>query len=331
MNSGIAHSLSPEADEPIDLVYTWVDDSLPGYSQSLQEHARTAHDLNPNRTRDNLDVLRYSLRSVEQFAPWVRNVYLLTARPQVPPWLATDHSRLRLVHHDEIMAPEILPTFNSLAIIAHLHLLPGISRRFIYFNDDMLLGRPVLVGDFVNSDGRLRVFPRLSPTPPAERRFDTAQSGWNRSLAEVNHRLDGLFGQRRRRQHSHFPLWIDRDLWASLLELWPEATRVTRSSRFRETGNITMDYLYPQYLLETGGGVAVSLGKSYFEALYMPLENSLPLAMFLTGMARMIRPPFMTLNDNFGFNPNPGVVHHIRTFLQDYWPKPSSFERPASA
>lgn len=65
---------SPEAGEPIDVVYTWVDDSLPGHCQSLHEHARTAHDLSPNRTRDNLDVLRYSLRSVEQFAPWVRNV-----------------------------------------------------------------------------------------------------------------------------------------------------------------------------------------------------------------------------------------------------------------
>lgn len=331
MKSGVARNFCPESGEPVDLVYTWVDDSLPGYSQSLQEHARTAHDLNPNRTRDNLDVLRYSLRSVEQFAPWVRNIYLLTARPQVPPWLAIDHPRLRLVHHDQIMAPEILPTFNSLAIIAHLHLLPGISRRFIYFNDDMLLGRPVLVRDFLTPDGRLRVFPRLSQTPPADRRLDTTQSGWNRSLSEVNHRLDRLFGQRRRPQHSHFPLWIDRDLWASLLELWPDATMLTRASRFRDTGNITMDYLYPQYLLETDGGVAVSMGKSYVEAFYMPLENSLPLAMILTRMARTIRPPFMTLNDNFGSEPNPGVVRHVRSFLNGYWPEPSSFERPASA
>ncbi len=32
MKSGVARDFSPEAGEPVDVVYTWVDDSLPGYS-----------------------------------------------------------------------------------------------------------------------------------------------------------------------------------------------------------------------------------------------------------------------------------------------------------
>ena len=70
--------------EPIDIVYTWVDDSFPGYLDELNRYTDTAHDTNPNRTRDNLDVIRYSLRSVARHAPWVRRIYLLTCRPQVP-------------------------------------------------------------------------------------------------------------------------------------------------------------------------------------------------------------------------------------------------------
>lgn len=45
--------------EPIDVVYTWVDDTFPGYRDLLDGYAGTSHDLNPNRTRDNLDLLKY--------------------------------------------------------------------------------------------------------------------------------------------------------------------------------------------------------------------------------------------------------------------------------
>ena len=50
----------------IDIVYTWVDDAWPGYQALLGRYASTRHDLNPNRYRDNLELLRYNLRSLEQ-------------------------------------------------------------------------------------------------------------------------------------------------------------------------------------------------------------------------------------------------------------------------
>ena len=53
--------------EPIDVVYMWVDGSQPGYMDVLSRHAQTRFDLDPARTRDNLDLLRYSMRSLERF------------------------------------------------------------------------------------------------------------------------------------------------------------------------------------------------------------------------------------------------------------------------
>ena len=42
--------------------------------------------------------LRYSLRSVEQFAPWVRQIFIVT-NGQIPSWLNLDNPRLTIVTH----------------------------------------------------------------------------------------------------------------------------------------------------------------------------------------------------------------------------------------
>src|SRR5262252_5838252 len=154
---------SPPADDPIDIVYTWVDDAWPGYVEVLRQHASTRHDLNPNRTRDNLQLLKYSLRSLARFLPWVRRVYVVTCRPQTPPWLNT--SAVTLVHHDEFIQREHLPTFNSFAIVANLQRLPGIARRFVYVEDDRLFGRHVARSDFFTADGRICVYESMRGTP----------------------------------------------------------------------------------------------------------------------------------------------------------------------
>ena len=43
--------------------------------------------------------LRYSLRSVEKYAPWIRNIYIVT-NGQIPSWLKVDHPRLTIVSHE---------------------------------------------------------------------------------------------------------------------------------------------------------------------------------------------------------------------------------------
>ncbi len=74
----------------------------------------------PNRFTD-FEQLRYSLRSVEKYAPWVRHIFLVT-NGQIPHWLNLEHPKLTLVTHKEIFEdPDTLPTFSSPAIEANLH------------------------------------------------------------------------------------------------------------------------------------------------------------------------------------------------------------------
>jgi hypothetical protein len=310
----------------IDLVYTWVDDQWPGYRDLLHTHAGVRHDHNPNRTRDNLELLRYSLRSVARYMPWVRNVHLLTCRPQMPAWL--DASRVSLIHHDQIMEPRVLPTFSSFAIVSHVNRIPGLSQRFVYMEDDMLLGAPVGVADLMDDRGRLLVYPRMERTASPTLRDDSRVSPWNASLARCNHLLDERFGRARRRTVNHVPLLVDRDLWNDMLAEWPDAIEHTRTSRFRRAGNVAPEYLYPHYALARRRAVAETLRTTYRTSFYFPLENRRWQMKLQRVAAERLRPKFVTMNDNFDASPDARVVSYVRGMLERWYPSPSPFELP---
>jgi hypothetical protein len=315
---------SAPAEDGCAAVYTWVDDSWPGYMDALQAHASSRHDVNPNRTRDNLQILKYSLRSLDAFAPWVRRVFLVTCRPQVPPWL--NRRSVCLVHHDEYMPAEYLPTFNSFAIVANLHRLPGLSRRFVYIEDDRIFGRPVSPADFFDASGRVLVYEALRGTPPAARQHARGRSPWNLALAYSNALLDQRFGPRRRGQTKFAPLAVDRDSWTEMIGTWPEAFARTSASRFRADGNVAPEHLYPHFLLATGQGVAAAATARLRHAWYQPINNVGALQRAGFARLRRFRPKFACLNDNFGSRPNPTVVAFVRAALERWFPHPSRFE-----
>eukprot|EP00941_MAST-03F_sp_MAST-3F-sp1_P002576 g2576.t1 len=166
-----------------DVVYTWVNGSDPIWKASFEEHLALQRTKNitfsddknekmqqnqsvtvevpnnvtetdnaassANRYRDN-DELRYSMRSIEKFAPWVRKIFIVTD-DQIPNWLRMDHPRVTVVSHRDIFANKsLLPVFSSNAIETQLTNIPGLTRRFLYFNDDVMLGAPVWPQDFLS-------------------------------------------------------------------------------------------------------------------------------------------------------------------------------------
>ncbi|ESN97148.1 hypothetical protein HELRODRAFT_85704 [Helobdella robusta] len=137
---------------PIDVVYTWVNGSDP-----ILEFQLITEEISQNRFRDN-DELLYSLRSLEQNAPWVRHVYIVT-NGQIPSWLNLENPKLTLITHKKIFPNQShLPTFSSPAIEAHLHRIPGLSDKFIYLNDDIFFGQPVWPDDFITLAGEYKVY-----------------------------------------------------------------------------------------------------------------------------------------------------------------------------
>jgi len=309
-------------DAAIDIIYTWVDDSWPGYHEQLGRYAGNKHDRNPNRTRDNLDLLKYSLRSLVAHCPWVGRIHLVTAEPQIPAWLNTAADSLVLIHHQAIL--EQLPTFNSFAILSALYRTQGLSERFLYIEDDMLFGAPVMVEDFLLPDGRLRLYPRSGFTSDPADEVRITLSPWNRALAHSNALLDAKFGGRRRRKVNHIPLMINKGWWNEMCQQWPDDFARTRASRFRAYNNVVSEHLYPYFLLNTRRAAMEPLLATWRVSAYVPLENT-PLVSAAC-LARANGRKFVTLNDGFGAAPREAVVKMAKKFLERAFPIKSRFE-----
>jgi len=150
----------------IDVVYTWVNSNDEQWQERYQrkffhEHERLyqianaaeassiEHATESFRFRD-FEQLRFSIRSVRKYAPWVRNIYIVTDK-QVPHWLNTtsaalDPHRITIVDHRDIFPQESiqhLSVFNSYAIELNLHRIKGLSECFLYVQDDQIFINPV--------------------------------------------------------------------------------------------------------------------------------------------------------------------------------------------
>lgn len=114
-------------------------------------------DISASRFEDN-EELRYSLRSIERFAPWVRHIYIVT-NGQIPYWLNLENPRVTIVTHDEIFVNHShLPSFSSPAIESNIHRIPGLSDKFIYMNDDVMFGKEVWPDDFYTYSSGQKVY-----------------------------------------------------------------------------------------------------------------------------------------------------------------------------
>lgn len=145
------NAVSGQADDyPIDFVVTWVDGNDPAWQKERAEYfGETELKASGNgvcRYRDWAS-FRYWFRAVEAYAPWVRYVHLVTWG-HVPEWLNRECPKLKIVNHRDFMPAEFLPTYNCNPLELNLFRITDLSEHFVYFNDDMMLTRPVSPEEF---------------------------------------------------------------------------------------------------------------------------------------------------------------------------------------
>lgn len=102
------------------------------------------------------DELKYTLRSIKKYAPWYRNIFLITDN-QSPPFLMTSQlhlDRITIIDHCELFKhhEHLLPTFNTRSIATNIHKLPQLSEYFVYGNDDFMFSAPVEPSFFFKND-----------------------------------------------------------------------------------------------------------------------------------------------------------------------------------
>ncbi len=127
--------------EDIDFVVTWVDSSDPDWMAQYTKYRGTRHSEDDARYR-NWDLFKFWFRAVEEYAPWVHRVFLVTSG-HYPKWLNLNNPKIVLVKHEDYIPTKYLPTFNSRCIELNFGRIQGLSEHFVYFNDDMFLNAPI--------------------------------------------------------------------------------------------------------------------------------------------------------------------------------------------
>ncbi|MFT3888586.1 MAG: stealth family protein [Arachnia sp.] len=310
---------------PIDVVYTWVDGSDPRWLEKRARAEAEAKGLEfhpeatiASRFADH-EELRYSLRSLEYFAPWVNKIYLVTD-DQVPAWLDTDHPKIQLVDHREIFAdPANLPTFNSNAIISSLHRIEGLSEHYLFMNDDFFLGRWVTPDRFFTPFGHARVSPANNRRPFGPARVEEGPHfNLSRNIREL---LRERFGITVSRAIKHTPYPQLRSVHQRMEDEFARQYEETTSHRFRHHDDIVADQLFHYYAQITGSAVRASLAYDYFNIKEKPEGRR------LERLLAARNKDVFCLNDAPVDGVEPLSDAEIARFLDAYFPLPSSFER----
>ncbi|WP_022883122.1 stealth family protein [Gryllotalpicola ginsengisoli] len=325
---GMFEPMASDVDFPIDLVFSWVDGSSIEFQRAraarMKNYVVGEGDDSEARYRQ-INELKYALRSVHLFAPWIRRIFIATDSP-APAWLA-DHPKVTIVRSEEFFEDlSVLPTHNSHAVEAQLHNIPGLAEHFLYSNDDMFFGRPVAPSMFFSPGG-------VSKFVEAGTRIGLGENNPKRSghdnAARVNRKLlRERFGRTitRHLEHCAAPLRISvmRELQAE----FPEDFARTAAARFRSATDISVtNSLYHYYALITGRAVEQRQAKVTY------VETTLRRA--LHQMEQLLRrrdQDMFCLND--GSHPELSVEERtqaVTDFLERYFPIPAPWERLENA
>ncbi|WP_150516895.1 stealth family protein [Streptomyces subrutilus] len=328
----LARRFPEDIDFPIDAVVTWVDASDPRWRRRREEavSAATAPDGSPgpsavdrgeHRYRDRGE-LRYCLRSIAAHAPWVRQVFLVTD-DQVPDWLADEHPGLTVVHHRDLFAePDTLPVFNSHAIETQLHRIPGLAEHYVYFNDDIFLGRPQRPQNFFLPSGLPKVFHDTRAVPPSSPESAEADDVFTASQRATRRAVEAAVGRTYPRILAHTPYPLSRSLFDHLEERVPGALTATSRSVFRSATDVAPVTLAVHLALAEGHAVEGELA-----AEYVSTDHAGEIERFGHLVHHRDLDAFC-LADDAGTELSPQAQQRaVAAFLEAYFPVPSPYER----
>lgn len=310
--------------EKIDIVYTWVDDSDSNWREEREkalvtENHLISKDANAKNRFRNRDELKYSLRSIDKFAKFINHIYIVTAN-QRPQWLK-DHPKITVVSHEDIFPNKNhLPTFNSQAIEAHLHRIPNLSEKFLYFNDDCLLGSLAQPSDFFTADGKICIY--LSENQISSDLQVSNPTLYHSACKNTDELLSKTYKKETRYEVAHTPYALTKSLVQETSDLFPEIFDLVSSHKFRMPSDFTLTNGLVQYhALYTQKGI---IAKNVL--FYIPIASDIELLSKRLAIARSIPCKFLCLHDIANEDTEMVIDFMIERFLETFLPEPAPWE-----
>ena len=272
----------------VDAVYLWVDGSDPKWLAKKRRHSAEAHSHGTSDSRfTSRNELYFSIATLLKNAPWMNRIWLVTDGQT--PDLGDLADRVTVIDHKKFIPKEFLPTFNSHVITSHLHRIKGLAENFLYLNDDILFGRPLLPSAWFDSHGRCLI-----------RYTRTTLPGFSVTDADVIHKArqhtvqsaikGGLQISMRSIQHGPHPM--RKSSMELMWNRFGEELTATSRNRFRTEADLVPEWLHNFLAYSTGD--AVMGGKLTYSYIVLNAKSSLAKILNLA----LRRPPSVVcLND----------------------------------
>lgn len=319
---------------PIDIVYTWVDGRDPNWLNEF-EKAKEGKKIRFNKNDFlnryvDIEEIRYSLRSVEKFAPWVNKIFIVTC-DQYMYWINKNHSKIKFISHSEIYPQNsTIPSFNSNSIEFLLYRIPGLSEHFIYLNDDMYFGRPVMPTDFFTEDGKNIIISNTVSWSNIDHfnkeynekcKFNNFgdyifSAFTSHTIIVFRNKFNVIFPY----EYSHIPFSLTKTICEEAYLNFQNDIDITIGNRFREYNDLHMQTLMVQYGVYSNQSVII--GKDPKKALFVISKTGQNNFLILSKVT--YNPPkLLSINVNEDTNRDA-----IQGFLDFMFENISSFELP---
>lgn len=310
----------------VDYVFSWVNSEDPDWKEMYKKHKPGFEEDGNSLSRFmNRDELKFSLRSINEFAPWVRKIHIVTnCKP--PEWINLSNSKINWVYHEDIFDEKNLPTFSSHAIEANLHKIPGLSNYFIYSNDDFMLSRPTTKKDFFESNGLCKI--KFEQWGNVNGDVKAGDPDYLNAARNCNSLLESDFQVTTTQLHCHAPQAMRKDVLIEMENKYRIHFERTSSNKFRDKTDIAVSgYFFHHYSYITGRGIkdktkTLLIQQNHnFTKLYAHLINE--------KSVKAIDKRYLSfcVNDGGGSHLNERWNVETINFLNSYFPNKSVFEK----
>jgi hypothetical protein len=304
----------------IDLVYLWVDGSDPKWQEKKKRFMNedVAPDAGAKGRFFNNDELKFSLRSVEKFLPWIHHIFLVTDN-QTPEWLNLNHPQITLVDHRDIIPEKYLPTFNSGVIEWFISEIQGLSEFFLYANDDFCFGSPCSPSLFFTKNGvPIEHAPRYRPYKSPLLWETNCRNAISLSLQKTGKEPVFRLG--------HTVASYRKSYFKETRQIFKNELEQSYSNHFRRKGDISR-YLIPLMDVAMNRRIVKFSPKYFWEKpfkkfFYFDISEKLP-----GNLDRLRKKHYKMFCINDNENATDEQRKLVRRFFEEYFPQKSSFEK----
>lgn len=312
------------------IVYTWVNGSENCYNKRRER----AGMLHGGTSRDKeMGELKYSLRSLLKYAPWLEGPIFIVTPGQIPNWLDMSNPRIRIVDQDDLLPKQKNQLLNcdTNVIEQYLHKIPGLTDIFIYMNDDYLFIKPVTPDRLFSCDGGIRVLTEINHIRHVPSQKSNA---WLASVRNTVMLTDQTYGG----QHvynflKHAPFVYSRLAFEEIHKKFSKELDKMLVHTVRHPDDLNIPLLHHIYMQEEGSkllGIPIELNPltECDEWLLVRIKDNIDDSLneqFKMALENKGSEVMLALNDEFS---SPKTAELVNRFYAKLLPDPVFFELP---